>query len=410
MNPLFIVLLAILNSQTVGLLTGCAQGQEVSVAGAKRDTGGKPEETSSDPTLAEVGLPTLSADWAASLVHQSDVGIWTVRSFPILARYGCPEIVGLDDKGRCTILNSYSGKWSPWQTVHDGQWLGAIAFEDLDANRDGPELYVAGKQGNLYQVWAHREGGFDSNLIARIPGHEIYTLVSGNLDLNSDGNELLAFTLPGGVYRIDPPQSGQRVFQVHLLEELPGCVRDAVVIGDEGKSPRIITVSRSGQACILRLERGGLASSVIYDSAMGLGRIAVGPCNGDRIVLYVTSDDGRIIRLEQTSENQFRDEVIYNGPQGPRGIVTGRFSEIPGQECVAIFGYSRRVELLTREQDGWRAETLFEDIDKGHWLEAAELDGRNATQEILLSGYGGRVVMLSRPPSFGIPDIRAGRQ
>ena len=68
---------------------------------------------------------------------------------------------------------------------------------------------------------------------------------------------------------------------------------------------------------------------------------------------------------------------------------------------MAIFGYSKNVELLTRTDDGWQAETLFEDRDKGHWLSAAELDGRNGTDEILLSGYGARIVLLSRPPGYG---------
>ena len=74
---------------------------------------------------------------------------------------------------------------------------------------------------------------------------------------------------------------------------------------------------------------------------------------------------------------------------------------------MAIFGYSAHVELLTRRDTGWSVETIFVDRDKGHWLAAAELDGRNATLEILGSGYGGRIFMLSRPPVFGREGIAA---
>ena len=63
----------------------------------------------------------------------------------------------------------------------------------------------------------------------------------------------------------------------------------------------------------------------------------------------------------------------------------------------AIFGYSGKVELLTRVGDRFTAETLFVDRDKGHWLARAELDGRNETDELLLSGYGSRIVLLTRP-------------
>ena len=63
----------------------------------------------------------------------------------------------------------------------------------------------------------------------------------------------------------------------------------------------------------------------------------------------------------------------------------------------ALFGYSGRVELLTRAPgQAWQTEVLFVDRDKGHWLCAGEFDGRNNTLEIFASGYGGRIVMLSR--------------
>jgi hypothetical protein len=42
------------------------------------------------------------------------------------------------------------------------------------------------------------------------------------------------------------------------------------------------------------------------------------------------------------------------------------------------------------------------DVDKGHWLAAGELDGRNATDELVAAGYSGRVVLLARPPGYGL--------
>jgi hypothetical protein len=89
---------------------------------------------------------------------------------------------------------------------------------------------------------------------------------------------------------------------------------------------------------------------------------------------------------------------VHVGPQGPRGLAAGRFHADPELESLALFGYSREVVLLTRRDGGWESEILFVDRDKGHWLSVAELDGRNETDEILLSGYGARVVLLARPP------------
>ncbi len=356
-----------------------------------------------EPWKGEVPLASLGG-FDAYLVHRGDSGIWTVKCLPIHERYGCPQIVALDDKGRCTILNSYSGKWTPQVVVQDGRWLGAIAHADVDPRRSGKELYVGGKRGNVYQVWPHAQGGFDVNVVAYVPGREIHTLVAGDLDTSRAGQELIAFTRPGGMYCIVPNGDTGTSFTHRLLRVLPGRVRDAVILEETaGVSPTVATVSRAGEVALLQFKSGQPTRTVIYRTEMGLGRIALKPPKpGDPLVLYVTADDGRILRLSQESDGRFISEMIYAGPQGPRGIAAGRFDTDPDKETVALFGYSQQVRLLTRESDGWHGETIFKDVDKGHWLAAAELDGRNATDEIILSGYGARVVLLARPPGYGL--------
>lgn len=360
-----------------------------------------------DPTVDEVRLGHF-AGFDAYLVHQSDVGVWTVKCLPIFERYGCPEIVALDDKGRCTILNSYSGKWTPWVAVHDGEWLGGLAHEDVDPRRPGKELYVGGKRGNLYQVWPHPQGGFDANVIAYLPGKEIHTLVACDLDRSRAGNELIAFTHPGGLYLLEPADGPGSKFSCRLVEELPGRVRDAVVLEAPVGAASVATVSRAGDVSLLQIEAGVPRWQTLYKTDMGLGRIAARPRSaGERIVLYATVDDGRIVRLERGTDGSFEPQVIYAGPQGPRGLVAGRFHDDPGIESIVVFGYSKKVQLLTREGDQWRVESIFEDVDKGHWLAVGEVDGRNGTDEIILSGYGERVVLLSRPPGYGLASGNA---
>lgn len=364
---------------------------------------GPTQKTIPDAAAEEVSLGRR-AGFDAYLIHQGDVGIWTVECTPIFEHCGCPQVVALDDKGRCTILNSYSGKWTPSLALQDGEWLGGFAHGDVDPHRPGMELYVGGKRGNLYQVLSHRQGGFDSNLIDYFPGEEIHTIAAEDLDASNPGAELLVFTSPGNLYVLTATEDGSGRFKRIVSMKLPGRVRDAIVIpGNQSNGKRLATVSRDGAVRILFFEGNKPVWKEIFRTAMGLGRIASTPrMAGEPSVFYVTCDDGRIIRLAEQTDESFSSEIIHAGPQGPRGIAAGRFHADPDIEAVAIFGYSKDVQLISHIDEAWHVETIFEDIDKGHWLTAAELDGRNATNEIVLSGYGSRVVLLMRPPGYGL--------
>jgi len=364
------------------------------------------EEMPDDPKKASVRLPAM-AGWNAHLViDNGETGIWTVGAFQVFPQYGTPEVVGLDDKGRCHVLVSYSGKWSSKTIIDDGRWLGGLTHGDLDPRIEGAELYTGGQQGNLYQVVAYPHGVLDCRLIAHFPGLEIHTLLAGELDPTSPGAELLVFTRPGALYRVTP-DGPHGTFVQNLVSHLPGRVRDALVLpGAPGEPASIATVSRNGRLDRLRLSPSGLRRETVYSDNMGMGRLAMRWAGESApLVLYASHDDGRIIRLEKTPAQGWSRETIYLGARGPRGIATGVFDEDPEVETLAVFGYSRKVQLLVRGPEGWSVETIFEDRDKGHWLSAAELDGRNGTCEIIGSGYGGRVFLLSRPPGYGLEGV-----
>jgi hypothetical protein len=351
-----------------------------------------PGDENKDPREGRVTLPGM-AGWDASLViDNKGVGIWTVDSFQVFEQYACPEVVGLDNDGRCHVLASYSGRWTPITAVHDTKWLGGLAHGDVDPRTKGSEVYVGSQRGNLYQVVAYPHTALDNRLIANLRGREIHTIVAGELDPRTKGRELLVFTRPGGLFRITPTGPDGTWVTTHL-QDLPGRVRDAVIFGDA-----IATVSRTGRLALLRISKEGPKWETIYESAMGMGRIAFAPSRPN--VLYTTHDDGRVMRHERGSAG-WTTGAIYLGPQGPRGIAAGRFDADASVETVALFGYSGKVQLLTRKQDSWQVDTLFQDSDKGHWLAVAEVDGRNATRELISSGYSGRVVLLSRPAGYG---------
>jgi hypothetical protein len=351
-----------------------------------------PGDDNEDPRDGRVTLPGRSG-WDASLVlDNKGVGIWTVDSFPVFPQYACPEVVGLDNDGRCHVLVSYSGRWTPITAVHDTKWLGGLAHGDVDPRTDGTEIYVGSQRGNLYQIVAYPQTALDNRLIAHFRGREVHTIVAGDVDPRTDGRELLVFTRPGGLFRVTPTGKDGKWETTHL-QDLDGRVRSAVKIGDA-----IATVSRTGKLALLRMTKDGPKWETVYQAKMGMGRIAFAPERPN--VLYTTHDDGRILRHERR-EGGWRTEVIYLGPEGPRGVAAGRFDADPDVETVAVFGYSGKVQLLTRRADGWHVDTLFQDKDKGHWLAVAEVDGRNATREIISSGYSGRIVLLSRPAGYG---------
>jgi len=373
-----------------------------------------PEEPRSGPPVpkepkdGEVRLPA-HAGWRATLVlDNGGVGVWTVDAFPVLPQYGTLEIVGLDDLGRCHVLEGYSGRWKPNMLLSDRRWLGGLAFGDVDPRVRGAEIYTGGQNGNLYQISGHANGVLDGRMIGKVPGFEIHTIIAGDVDPGSDGPELLLFTRPGRLYRVTPT-GPHGAFETKFVQELPGRFRDALVLpSPPGTIPEIATVSRTGHLRILRMTPKGAEIRVVYEDRMGMGRLALRDGGaGESPILYATHDDGRILRFERAASGKWSHEVIYLGPLGPRGVASGWFDPDPKRETVAVFGYSGKVQLLTApEKPGspWKVETLFIDTDKGHWLCAAEMDGRNSTDEIISSGYSGRIVMLHRPPGAGRPE------
>lgn len=359
-----------------------------------------------DPSKAEVSLPALSG-WNATLVlDQGPVGIWTVAEAKVFPAYACPEIAALDDRGRLHLLWSYSGKWTPVTTVNDGKWLGGFVHDDLDPRLPGPEIYTGSQNGNIFQVTTHEPLCCSSRRIAQIPGREVHTLVGGDLDPKTPGSELLAFTNPGGLYLLQPDTQGEG-WRTKPLGDLPGRIRDAVLLPTEAGEPReIATVGRHGKFETLTLEDGVPTWRTLHEAPMGMGRLSLRPgATPQSLVAYTVADDGRVWRHARDASHTWTTELIYVGDQGMRGCAAGHFDADPSVETVAVFGYFRRVELLSRRDDGWHVETLFVDRDKGHWIARGEFDGRNDTDELVATGYSGRVVLLSRPPGYGLPGV-----
>ncbi|HWQ93861.1 MAG TPA: hypothetical protein VN673_19515 [Clostridia bacterium] len=375
---------------------------------AAESTGSSTLDKAPDPSEGEVRLAATNGWEAFLILDNKGVPLWTVEPADVFDSHGCPEVVGLDDKGRAHVCVSYSGRWTPTTVISDPKWLGGFAHEDVDPRLPGSETYVGAQSGNLYQVVAWPNLVLDYRLIASLPGREIHTLAAGQLDPATPEREVLAFTVPGGVY-VASPTGANGGFQWKHLGDYVGRVRQALLLPRTGEGPPcVVTASRNGRLDLLEVAGGQLKWRTIFETEMGMGRVALRPPSpGQPLTLYSTLDDGRILRHERQSETNWTAEVIYHGPQGPRGVAAGQFDADAEIETIVIFGYGKKVELLSRRAEGWQAETIFEDEEKGHWIATAELDGRNQTREVVVTGYGGRIYYLARPPGYGRKELCA---
>jgi hypothetical protein len=376
-----------------------------------------PTEPSQDPAHGAVELPAL-AGWRAQLaLDVAPTGVWCVKPFDVFPQYAEDELVALDDLGRCWVLVSYGGRWTPFSTGPEGSWLGAVTQADLDPRVEGAELYAGAESGRIWEIVGHRrEGVIDARLAAQIDGRQVHAIAAGEFDPARAGRELLVFTEPAELWCLAPRRDGLDGFEAELVSALDGRIRDAVVMprehaSDAGGADVLLVASRAGWIGKLTALAPELEFERLHELRFGRGRVALPVPECARrhgSVAYSTAEDGTLWRhFSADGAAELAKEVIYVGPTGPRGIAAGRFHADPARESVAVFGYSGRVELVSRPASGsgpWEVETLFVDRAAGHWLSAAELDGRNATDELVASGYAGRVVLLARPPGFGAPE------
>ena len=154
-----------------------------------------------DPSRGEVPL-ACAADWRAHPVFEAGVGAWTVSCAQVQPWLGCPEILAMDDWGRCTVLRSYSGKWTPQPTLEDGRWLAPVAHGDLAPSMSGLEIHTGGQGRRLWQIHPRWPGQLETRVTHEWPGKEIHALVLDDLDPGRDGAELLVF-LPAANAAVD---------------------------------------------------------------------------------------------------------------------------------------------------------------------------------------------------------------
>ena len=320
----------------------------------------------------------------------------------------------LDELGRCVVLQSDSGKWNPKVVVDDGRACSAWAQADLDPDVPGEELYVAGGTGNLHQAVHRGKEGWVSRLVGAAPRSPVLEARGRRLRFRPPRRRDACVHELGPGLR-GPATRGRGRHLPPRADRRPGIARARrrPPAGRAGGRPRVAVILQNGEVALVSMTASGIERRALCAEPMSLARIArkkpadeaaVGAPEAE--VVYVARVDGLILRFSEREDGAWAREIVFAGPQGPRGLAAGRFDADPRTETVAVFGYSKKVHVLSRRPgEAWRAECAYTDPGGGHWLAAAELDGRNATDELVGGGFSYHVFMVAREAGYGLAGV-----
>jgi len=359
-------------------------------------------QASATPATASETV-VVAPDWRSQSIYRGDSGVWYTRIAPVVDQFASNEVIAADDKGRFLVLSVYSGNWTVHECTCDRQWVAPSRPADVDPNVPGDELYAGGQAGSIHQVTLRRQPfarfTLESRELAHLAGEEFHTVLAADI-FEGPGDELLAFAVTGPIYMLRPHNDGAELATM-LVGNTNGRVRDAVATTLPGTTgTTVLAVSRRGDLLALHQRDTKLAMRTVLHEDQGLGRITAA---ADRDgVFYVTRDDGVLLRVAFDAYGAAVREPILVTDQGLRGVAAGRYFA-DGREAVAVYGYNGKVQVVSRVGDGaWQVEDIYVGIQKGHWLSAGELDGRNTTDELVAAGFDGEIVLLSRPRGFGL--------
>jgi len=139
---------------------------------------------------AERSLPAAEG-WEAWALPPAGAGLTRVAALDLAEDTRSPELVALDERGRCWILARSGARWSARPGLHDPDALLALAHANVDPRTPGRETLVGGRSGNLYAFGLHAGGAIDARPIARFPGATVECILAGDLDPFRAGAELL---------------------------------------------------------------------------------------------------------------------------------------------------------------------------------------------------------------------------
>lgn len=291
---------------------------------------------------------------------------------------------------------SGSVTWSEVIHRHSDK-LNTALVADLDPRLPGNELYLGGGDGGTggEVLQAHKKGGtWNVRSIWKGDGfvHAFGVLPPAK---NGEAPELIIPTYSGKVMGLLPSEGDRWNERLLHQEPLEGdssrfLLKDLVVGRIGGMDGRyIFVVSKAGRGVLIDADHLGSAQ-VLHVEKGGIARVDM-DANG---TVYGACNSGNVLKFSHDGSGWHID-TLYRDINELRGVGCGRFPTRAGGAPVAIFGYSGFVRALFPEVIGWDSHTLFRDIEKAHSLDVADVIADNTSDEILIGGYSGRMILLS---------------
>lgn len=353
-------------------------------------------------------MTRVEVRWEPVVVYEGGAAFERLRAGRPDATDASLQIVGVDQAGDVVHVH-YDGGAPRARVVHrHGAELTGLVVADVDASVPGEEIYAGG-----YAQGDGREGTGGVVLQVVLDGGKTrvrsvfecgaYVHAIECLEPTTPGEprRLLVGTYAGEVHLVTPAAGDAPWTSRLLFRDAPSAdpeapkIKDIGLLADRsGRAPHeALVVMKMGRAVLLDVERPD-AAHLVHEEPGGLARVTPDDEGGAWVVGYF----GRVMHFVRDGD-RFRVEVLdqEGTDSGLRGVVRGRFP-LPGGDGaiapLAIFGFHRLCRALVEREGAWDPVTLFRDSERGHTLIAADLLPGNDSDELVLSGYSKRIIVL----------------
>lgn len=358
--------------------------------------------------LALVGCASVRGSevrWDATVAWEGDAAVERIRAGRPDPSDPKLQLVGVDQAGNVVRVR-FEGDAPRSEVIHrHGAELTGVAIADVDPSVPGEEIYVGGYAGGTGREGT---GGAVLQIVLGPEGPRTRRVWTGDAYVHAidrllpaapGGPVRLIVTNYAGEVRLLTPAPGDAPWQDALVwrdapsadPEVPK-IKDLTLLADAaGRTPHeAMVVMKTGRVVVLDLERPETAR-LVHTEEGGLSRVNADAEGG----AFLSGYFGRVLHLVREGDG-FRVEAIHHEAKdsGLRGASLGRFPVAGGTATLGTFGFFKRCRVLTPRLGAWDATTIFEDTDRGHAMEVADLVPGNDADEIALGGYSKRITIL----------------
>jgi len=303
------------------------------------------------------------------------------------------EVVAADRAGAVFMISEPGSAPQKLQLHAQGAPVQCLLVADVDPGARGDEVYAAGfdedgKAGAAVQI-LRREGATSVKRIwvGNSPATSL-ALLPPEKDARTP--ELALATEAGDVVVLHPVGGDGKWFAktVHKADGRINRMVSGRIGPGEGRT--LFLATASGKGVLLDVDSAA-GAAVIHEEKVGIDS-AIVERGG---TLAAACANGRLLRIALKGKEWgwveiFRDDAAL------RSVCAGDFATDSGRSVFATFGASKNVLALEPAPGMWKSTTLSADTGEGRSIAAADLARGNGSDEIVLGGESGRVVLLVR--------------